>query len=236
MTMCSMRGYVWQATERRLSGSHAAWLNDGVRMETSGASRRASRRLASPFGRGPAAVGHAVDAIGTHSREDAVCGRRSAPRLVQLYTRADEHLRQDIRRWVRRVARARPARDASSTRVRDAIMRRFYRRSAWSPASRAAVVWFRRAVLRRKPVLYHFEVHITDHCNLNCKGCAHFSNLCKPTFADLDEFEADMSAHGGPLLGREADLPARRGAAAAPAGRRVRPRRARSASRRRAST
>jgi len=54
------------------------------------------------------------------------------------------------------------------------------------------VTWFRRVVLRRKPVLYHFEIHITDHCNLNCKGCAHFSNLCKPWFADLSEFEADM--------------------------------------------
>lgn len=46
--------------------------------------------------------------------------------------------------------------------------------------------------LGAKPTLYHFEVHITDHCNLNCKGCAHFSNLCKPTFADLAEFESDM--------------------------------------------
>jgi hypothetical protein len=31
-----MRGYVWQATERRLSPSHAAWLNDGVSIETTG--------------------------------------------------------------------------------------------------------------------------------------------------------------------------------------------------------
>jgi len=49
-----------------------------------------------------------------------------------------------------------------------------------------------RRALGMKPVLYHFEVHITDHCNLNCKGCAHFSNLCKPTFAEIAEFEADM--------------------------------------------
>jgi MoaA/NifB/PqqE/SkfB family radical SAM enzyme len=47
-------------------------------------------------------------------------------------------------------------------------------------------------VLKKKPELYHFEIHITDHCNLNCKGCAHFSNLCKPTFADLDEFTDEM--------------------------------------------
>ena len=58
----------------------------------------------------------------------------------------------------------------------------------------AAVRTLRRDVLHRKPVLYHFEIHITDHCNLNCKGCAHFSNLCRPTFADPVEFEKDMRA------------------------------------------
>ncbi len=59
------------------------------------------------------------------------------------------------------------------------------------------VVWLRRAVLRRKPVLYHFEVHITDHCNLNCRGCAHFSNLCEPTFAELGALESDMARMAG---------------------------------------
>jgi len=55
-----------------------------------------------------------------------------------------------------------------------------------------ALTWFRRTLLHQKPVLYHFEIHITDHCNLNCRGCAHFSNLCRPTFADLSDFESDM--------------------------------------------
>jgi MoaA/NifB/PqqE/SkfB family radical SAM enzyme len=77
--------------------------------------------------------------------------------------------------------------------TRDAIMRRFYLKSMVSREPRA-VTWSRRVLRREKPVLYHFEVHITDHCNLNCRGCAHFSNLCKPTFADLGEFESDMSA------------------------------------------
>lgn len=76
--------------------------------------------------------------------------------------------------------------------VRDLYVRRFYRRISMVSREPGFVVWFRRAVMHRKPVLYHFEVHITDHCNLNCKGCAHFSNLCPPTFADLDEFSADM--------------------------------------------
>lgn len=92
-----------------------------------------------------------------------------------------------LRRFARSVL---PARLVDGTR--DSIMRRFYLKSMVSREPKA-VAWFRRVVLRRKPVLYHFEVHITDHCNLNCRGCAHFSNLCKPTFADLDEFERDMT-------------------------------------------
>ncbi|MDA3936004.1 MAG: radical SAM protein [Actinomycetota bacterium] len=59
------------------------------------------------------------------------------------------------------------------------------------------VVWFRRAVLHRAPVLQHFEIHLTDHCNLNCKGCSHFSNLCSPAFVDLSGFETDMRAIAG---------------------------------------
>ncbi|MEI7814398.1 MAG: radical SAM protein [Coriobacteriia bacterium] len=77
-------------------------------------------------------------------------------------------------------------------RVRELYMRRFYRNISMVSREPRFVVWFRRAILHKKPVLYHFEVHITDHCNLNCKGCAHFSNLCPPTFADIEEFGAEM--------------------------------------------
>jgi len=80
--------------------------------------------------------------------------------------------------------------------MRDALMRTHNEQSMVSREPRR-VVWARRHILRRKPVLYHFEIHITDHCNLNCKGCAHFSNLCKPTFANLGEFESDMRAMAG---------------------------------------
>lgn len=82
-------------------------------------------------------------------------------------------------------------------RLRRIVRGRFYRSVSMVSREPRSLVWFRRVVLRRKPVLYHFEVHITDHCNLNCKGCAHFSNLCKPTFADLGEFEADMTRMAG---------------------------------------
>ncbi len=80
--------------------------------------------------------------------------------------------------------------------VKDVFLRTVYLKSMVSREPKA-VVWARRYVLHKKPVLYHFEIHITDHCNLNCKGCAHFSNLCKPTFADLGEFETDMRAMAG---------------------------------------
>lgn len=47
-------------------------------------------------------------------------------------------------------------------------------------------------LLGRKPRLFHFEIHITDHCNLNCRGCAHFSNISPQWFADPEQYERDM--------------------------------------------
>lgn len=37
-----------------------------------------------------------------------------------------------------------------------------------------------------------FEVDITGHCNLNCKGCNHYSPLVKNEFADTDILERDF--------------------------------------------
>ena len=97
-------------------------------------------------------------------------------------------LKKRISAAVRRTARGlpRPLGDAARTLLR------VVRPVSMVSREPAPVSWFRRAALREKPVLYHFEIHLTDHCNLNCKGCAHFSNLCTPTFADLAGFEADM--------------------------------------------
>lgn len=36
------------------------------------------------------------------------------------------------------------------------------------------------------------EYHVTNHCNLNCKGCAHFAPLAKPWFADINKFKHDL--------------------------------------------
>jgi len=38
-----------------------------------------------------------------------------------------------------------------------------------------------------------FEVHLTEHCNLNCKGCSHFSPLAEKEFMDVEVFERDMA-------------------------------------------
>ena len=38
----------------------------------------------------------------------------------------------------------------------------------------------------------YFETHITEACNLNCRGCSHFSVLAKPKHKDLGEFEREF--------------------------------------------
>ena len=35
-------------------------------------------------------------------------------------------------------------------------------------------------------------MHVTDHCNLNCKGCEHYSSISEPVFADLGETVRDL--------------------------------------------
>ena len=37
-----------------------------------------------------------------------------------------------------------------------------------------------------------FEVHLVEHCNLNCKGCAHFSCIASEQFLDLAIFTRDF--------------------------------------------
>lgn len=36
-----------------------------------------------------------------------------------------------------------------------------------------------------------YEVQLVEHCNLNCKGCSHFSPLCEEEFLDVKEYEKD---------------------------------------------
>lgn len=43
-----------------------------------------------------------------------------------------------------------------------------------------------------KPFLNYLEINIVDQCNLNCKGCAHFSNICDNKFVNLENYKRDL--------------------------------------------
>ena len=36
-----------------------------------------------------------------------------------------------------------------------------------------------------------FEVHIVEHCNLNCKQCEHFSPLAEKSYLPVERYERD---------------------------------------------
>jgi ABC-2 type transport system ATP-binding protein len=45
---------------------------------------------------------------------------------------------------------------------------------------------------KKRPSL-RFDVHLADHCNLNCKGCYHFSPLAPEKFLDIEQYERDCT-------------------------------------------
>jgi organic radical activating enzyme len=47
-------------------------------------------------------------------------------------------------------------------------------------------------LLRVKPVLPYLEMHVVDQCNLNCKGCGHFSPIADEWFIDPEKYEHDI--------------------------------------------
>jgi MoaA/NifB/PqqE/SkfB family radical SAM enzyme len=51
--------------------------------------------------------------------------------------------------------------------------------------------WRRYGKYRQRSGLY-LEVHVVDHCNLNCRSCNHYSPLSKPWFIEASEFEKDV--------------------------------------------
>ena len=56
--------------------------------------------------------------------------------------------------------------------------------------------------LKKKPDKIWFEIHITEHCNLNCMGCNNFSCIADPEFIDVEEFRRDF-ARMGEIFGHE---------------------------------
>lgn len=49
-----------------------------------------------------------------------------------------------------------------------------------------------------------FEIHLAEHCNLNCAGCNHFSPIADPELADPEEFTRDFERMGE-LFGHECE-------------------------------
>ena len=44
--------------------------------------------------------------------------------------------------------------------------------------------------------MYHnlkFQVHLVEHCNLNCRGCDHFSPIAEPEFLKPEEYAKDIT-------------------------------------------
>ena len=49
-------------------------------------------------------------------------------------------------------------------------------------------------VIKGKRITKSFpiEVHVTEHCNLNCKGCNHFSSIADEEYLEPEQFENDF--------------------------------------------
>lgn len=48
---------------------------------------------------------------------------------------------------------------------------------------------FGKMFFRSFKVPFKIDVHVVEHCNLNCKGCSHFSSIAKPEFLDIQAYE-----------------------------------------------
>jgi len=93
---------------------------------------------------------------------------------------------QPVRRAVRAVLPASVVDGA-----RDYIIRTYY---VPGMVSRTGPVKFafRRYLLRKPPHLHRLLYHVTDHCNLNCKGCTHFSNIAEEHFSDPGQYRREL--------------------------------------------
>lgn len=40
---------------------------------------------------------------------------------------------------------------------------------------------------------YTLEIHAADHCNLNCRGCMHYSSISKEKYVDIERLKEDLT-------------------------------------------
>ena len=50
--------------------------------------------------------------------------------------------------------------------------------------------WLKKWITQPQELL-RYEVHLTEHCNLNCKSCFHFSSRAEEEYLDVTEYEKD---------------------------------------------
>ena len=50
--------------------------------------------------------------------------------------------------------------------------------------------------LKKTLTKIQFEIHLAEHCNLNCAGCDHFSSIAEPELVSVEEFTRDMKRMG----------------------------------------
>ena len=50
--------------------------------------------------------------------------------------------------------------------------------------------------LQKKKNKISFEIHLAEHCNLNCAGCNNFSCIAEPELVDVEEFRKDFVRMG----------------------------------------
>lgn len=82
--------------------------------------------------------------------------------------------------------------DALSSWAREHLPRRYFIESVITHES-GAERFIRKTFTSHKPVLHHLDVHVTDHCNLKCRGCEHYSSIAEPSFCELESTVADLT-------------------------------------------
>ena len=50
--------------------------------------------------------------------------------------------------------------------------------------------------LKKKRKKIKFEIHLVEHCNLNCAGCDNFSSIAEPEFVSVEDFKKDFERMG----------------------------------------
>ena len=70
---------------------------------------------------------------------------------------------------------------------------RFTRKIDATPSSESSMIWYRTDGITT-PIIPRLEVNLIDGCNLNCKGCSHFSAIFSPqSIYKLEDYIAVMN-------------------------------------------